>query len=806
MPDPAARSGIRRDLAAIGVLLGLAAWLFRDHLFGRLTFLGNPDRLNHSLKILKFYVDGLASGGLKAWNEAEMLGYDALAQPYTFPNPFTYLVALGGSENVYVSAGYVSFLLLALAGVAAYAFARRLLEDRGLSLVAAILYQCSALSILKASQNDMSFMAIVLIPVFALLIHRANARNLASSYFLGSLATFALLQFCFLQKAAYVLLFAGAYGLFKAREQRSWPVLATLCGAVLTGLIGAAPRLYGLAVAMGEYVRMQPEENLQTFSDLFRYQGIFGYQILRWFEDGIFGRYFADETARLNGLNLSEGFLLYSSPMVPFLILLAMLSARGGWNGSALGRPSEPRFLLWFMLFTFAAALLKPVSFVMHLLFLKVDFVHARILVVGLLPMVLYAALYLRQLRPEASSAMHWREYVRAAALTLAALLLIESLAGAFRGSWIWKDLLERSFSAPALVRIGASAAVFAGFLLVLRRRVSWLSPKVAFHALCATLAAQAVLGAEFRLNGEHTRGGEVPFRNGDIYFAGRDEFRVPSAAERANLHARIERDRYRSVVVCDPKSAGGFCAAHIAQFWNLRLADGYYGIGVPARIAMLPWTTGLGLRHIIFTSPEQLPWGLLGFLNVKYALINDARLYRNRKSADSDPWPKMVANPSPVVPRAFFAAEIRAARSASDARDVLFDGAVPRDATRISAVEDVSDSRKLTNEGNIRIATRADHMELSVDPAGAERFLVINELFSTRWSASVDGKQTTIHPTNVVMRGVFVPPGATKVTLTYTPTVRTTVAHASFAIATLMLLAIAFLFWKQGRRRATPA
>src|SRR6266545_402780 len=74
-----------QDLAAIPLAL-LSVVLFRSQLFGDGLYIGNPDRLNSNLKILKFHLDSLANGHLDAWNQFEMLGYDTFALPYTFPS------------------------------------------------------------------------------------------------------------------------------------------------------------------------------------------------------------------------------------------------------------------------------------------------------------------------------------------------------------------------------------------------------------------------------------------------------------------------------------------------------------------------------------------------------------------------------------------------------------------------------------------------------------------------------------------------------------------------------------------------
>lgn len=48
-------------------------------------------------------------------------------------------------------------------------------------------------------------------------------------------------------------------------------------------------------------------------------------------------------------------------------------------------------------------------------------------------------------------------------------------------------------------------------------------------------------------------------------------------------------------------------------------MIDGYYGLGVPRRLAVLPWHFGLGLRTISHTNLDQVDWPTLSLLNVKY-------------------------------------------------------------------------------------------------------------------------------------------------------------------------------------------
>lgn len=804
MPDSTASATNTRivdRLAPVLIVTLVAAFLFRDHLSGALTFLGNPDRLNHSLKMLAFYVEGISSGGLHAWNDVEMLGYDAFVQPYTFPNPVSYLVAAAGRENLLVTAGYVSFALLALAGFAAYMFCRTMTAALP-ALVGGVLYECSALTILKVSQNDMSFAVVVLIPVLALLIRRASPSTLPSTYCGIALTIFFLLQFCFVQKAAYALIFATAYAGYCVWERRDWKAAWVMAAAGLTGVLAAAPRWAGLAEAASEYVRVQPDWLVKSFSDLFKYQGIGFYQILRWFEDGIFGRYFSDQTALSNGLNLTEGFLLYTSALVPFLVLAAMFSLRPGWRGTVWGAPNETRFLLWFMLFTFAIALLRPLNYVFHLLFLKLDFVHARFLVAGLLPLVAYVAIRLESLRPR-EAGPQGPPALSGALIASGLAVAIEIAATSATGFWPLGWRIQKNVDWGALIRVLASGIACVALLAAIAKLRPVRAKLTAYWSLSLLLGIQAIVGANFRLNGDHTRNSDIAFRRGDLYFAPRGDFTPPSESARELLHKRVERDSYRSIVVCDTASAGGFCAGHVGQFWQLRLADGYYGIGVPARVAMLPWSSGLGLRHIIFTSTTKIPWELLGFLNVKYALINDAGLYRNRHRGNDEVLPAMLSNPAHVVPRAFFAASVRPVASAEEARNFLFAGTTAVHPEDVSAVEGLREARQMPRGGNTTITPRDDGMEIRFEADTAERFLVINELWTPRWSASIGGNDAQVYPANVVMRGVFVPPGASTLTLAYSATVTGPLARIWYAAAFLAFLGGAWALRRRSRARA---
>ena len=72
--------------------------------------------------------------------------------------------------------------------------------------------------------------------------------------------------------------------------------------------------------------------------------------------------------------------------------------------------------------------------------------------------------------------------------------------------------------------------------------------------------------------------------------------------------------------------------------------------------------------------------------------------------------------------------------------------------------------------DGTIRTRYEGSRVEVEVDPSREPRFLVLNELYHPRWKAFADGRELRIYPTNVVMRGLVVPPGTTRIELRFVP------------------------------------
>ena len=560
----------------------------------------------------------------------------------------------------------------------------------------------------------------------------------------------------------------GAYAAWRSLTGRTWWPLLVFALALAVATVFSLPRVLGVATAMHEYVRAVPGYDLKEFDVLYDFQNIRPYQIYRWFDYAIFGHYPSESLALGAYLNLTEGFLIHTSAVVPLLLLAGL--ARNGRRWTSLVRTSndDAAFFLWALVVCIAPVVWKPAAHALFLLFLRTDFTHARILISALLPLSLLVGVTLHELALEKERSAKWlRSGTIGLALGLVGALGINVLARRFPGG-------APMLGAPvvlteSLVRIGLSVAAFLVLLAVVAS-CSIVAPRrrIAHAALCGLIAAQCLIAVNEQVNGPYTRNVRQPFSMGDFYQAERREFRPPSAAQLRVLHQRLEPDRYRVALVCDPNIAGGFCAGHVPEYWKLRAIDGYYGLGVPSRLRALPWRHGVSLRTLSFLNLDEIPWDLLGLLNVRSVLVAGDGVYRNvlRDGAKTVVGPdptlfEVVPSSARITPRTFFAATVEPVASAEEAAQRLFrpDGIV--DPMSTSFVEGLGEARHFGGGGEITLMSQGDLLELGFPPTPTERFLVLNDLYYPGWQAIIDGRQVPVLPTNAVMRGVIVPPGA---------------------------------------------
>jgi hypothetical protein len=372
---------------------------------------------------------------------------------------------------------------------------------------------------------------------------------------------------------------------------------------------------------------------------------------------------------------------------------------------------------------------------------------------------------------------------------------------------------------AGAPIQIAWSAVIrilfsFSGFLLLAGFFVfSKKAPEIRTWVACTLgflMLGQSFVYARDQISGTHTRSPGMPFAEHLRLLAKPGDFDRPSQETLVSIHARLDSDHYRTSAVCDPAKIAIFCAPHTAHFWGLRMIDGYLN-AVPARIAALPWSSQvLGARTLNFPGFEQLPWPLLGMLNVKYAVGVDRALFTN-----SVPLPgggnrelladdlQIVENPIAPTPRVFFAKSVKAVANMSDCAEFLFPGRkLPDSRLQLedhSCAEGLSGNKSFAGDG--RISTQFSHQDVDVqlEPSDRERFLILNERYHPRWKAHIDGIESPIYPANVFMRGVVVPPGATRITMHYTPFVYSKAAFA-FYTAAIGLFAIALMILRRRR------
>ncbi|HUI17251.1 MAG TPA: hypothetical protein VL244_06265, partial [Alphaproteobacteria bacterium] len=810
-------SGI--DTAVLGALALLVAWWFWPHLSGRATFIGDSDRMNHFLTWLRNFASGLRHGYIPTWNESLFGGYSVVALPYTYPNLFAALTALWPARLLIVAAGWISALLMVLAGWAAYVFARDVTRERLTALTAAVLYQSCALSTLKVSQNDMSFAVLIIIPLVTLILRRVRSGNMALCFLGLTLLLTHLLTVNFLQKAAYACIFFALYSIYRLAVSGNWRAPFVLGSAAAVAIVASFPRLMTDGLELSHSVRRYIGGQSDKLNDVYTSIGrFFNFEILRAFDERIFGRNVVEASLFGNVFNLHEGLLVYSSTFATLLVLYGTIRYLPGLFGRHRSWGEDAPFHTAFIAFCVFVVLSKLGFAIMYVLMGRIDFIHARILVAAVLPLATLAALYLCRLGGGDDRAPPVRaRWSRLAAAALAAALLVaasEYVADATAGQPVPLGISEGftanlTVAAGSLLRIGFSLVLFLAVLAsaaCLARRSPWRGVLMAFLAFLMIFQA-AAFGA-FQLRGDQLKsdwkpdagvgeaaqlppeapkliaaeGEPMPFRQAGRLLARADEFRGPSAEALAALDRRLERDDYRTAIVCDARKIQIFCSPHIANFWRLRLIEGYIS-SIPERIEILPWPSqALSQRSISFTSFKELPWPLLSLFNVKYAievqpaLFTDAVRLPDGTSRELRPEDLEIReSPLAVTPRAFFAASVQSVAGPEAALEALFpDGkTAPEgyDVARLSYAEGSVGGRYSTvGEAELKGAFRDQYASVSFPPAAEARFLVVNERYDPYWRAYVDGKRAAIYPTNVAMRGVVVPAGSREVTMVYRP------------------------------------
>jgi len=122
----------------------------------------------------------------------------------------------------------------------------------------------------------------------------------------------------------------------------------------------------------------------------------------------------------------------------------------------------------------------------------------------------------------------------------------------------------------------------------------------------------------------------------------------------------------------------------------------------------------------------------------------------------------------------------------------------VPTNIERATFVGGISESASYTTEGIIRATYAGDAVQIAVSPASKPRFLVVNEMFHPAWKAFGDGRELTVFPVNIVMRGLIVPPNVTHIALTFQPFLGSGWAVIILVVGFMVTIAAHFAFRSQ--------
>ena len=477
---------------------------------------------------------------------------------------------------------------------------------------------------------------------------------------------------------------------------------------------------------------------------------------------------------------------------------------------------ADAPFFLGFVALGMAAILIPEARTVLYVGFMRIDLQHARLSVAMTLPLAALATIFVSRFLPTRTGRSPRRWLVAGLALGLVLWLVREAGTNAMidRIGPVVNDLKPRRLLTLETARLVTSLVLLllAVAVLLVRRAPPALRTVVG-GMLAVWMALETVVTADFKLNGPDTREHPNPFESLNYMSAPPGLFNVPSPEQRAALRERLETDRYRTVLQQDNRRYAAHVEPHLATFWDLRLVEGY-STGLPRRLAALPWARSMYGSHFLDLDASHVPpWRLLAALNVKYVVVVNHSLWYNPALGAAVPplnpeTLPVIENPYPVTPRAFFAARVSPA--GDQPRFPGDDGVRPPtmqphvdDPVEHSLAEGLFEERRFSTAGTPAATFDGDRVLVRVDAAAEDRFLVLNEMAHPAWRAWIDGQPAEIYPTNLVMRGILVPAGATTVELHFIPFMATPYGIGLLVAA---LVGTVLTWWGLRRYLATTA
>ncbi len=192
-----------------------------------------------------------------------------------------------------------------------------------------------------------------------------------------------------------------------------------------------------------------------------------------------------------------------------------------------------------------------------------------------------------------------------------------------------------------------------------------------------------------------------------------------------------------------------------------------------------------LGITFLIGTPSGGRAFGSLPGIELAREVPagdRELRVYRNNQA----------------FPLATFATHVLSVTHPDEALAALQAETLPRDT--VVAEDDGQASVLPLAPGTIRlVSTKPTEVVLRTENAGMG-YLVLRDTFFPDWQAEIDGKETRIFRTDMVFRGIVVPPGTHMVRFTYTPT--RTLRAIRVSLWAWVFTGVAAVWWFVLRRR----
>lgn len=708
--------------------------VYHIYAFSGWTLIGDSDRLNAFLNIRKFEIDYLREfGRVPTWNDRIFMGNGTAGLHYMLPGIgiSPYLESLLPVQDLFRTMTFVSLFLAVLAGVAAFAFFREICRNDFASLVGGFAYCTSVYAVHRLAQLDSSFVVLVVMPLGMLLIRRISLTHLCVPFVGLALLTSFLVFFTFLQEAAYALVLFGLYAIHRSIVTRSIAPVAVLVLAAGAAVSAASPRVLTVLEDFRELDRTNDFQQT-SWIEVYRFfaEGFFGrtqgegrsiengtnlHEGLQLLGSSVAALLIvaAAASGRSRGERVTGFVLLVVLSMVvagPLYRVYTFIQSRGGFPstesavlvtncliglaiaaflatrhrkaGAAAGaptlfptRPSESGHDLVFFLVVLSAVLcvvlVTEARWVFYLMFLKVDFTHARFSIAGLIPCFGIVAILLSRMMSEIEERSIKVGALGAVVVTCAASVwFIEGslLAGLVDYVGIKPMRIAWNRAVPLVaVRLAFWMLLFAIAYRNVARRVAFRPELRGYFAIALGLviAIESAVYAQFKLTGPHTLAHQTPFEQNNYMNAAPGDLRPPTAETQSSLRRELQAEEFRSIFIAPPAKFPAFVAPHLANFWGLRVVDGY-SAGVPWRLASFDWPGDVRtLRSIAFGSASKVPWELLSYLNVRYGIQVSNELYFNRTAQCTEskkaciPSFRLQENPFEPTPRHFFAGRV---------------------------------------------------------------------------------------------------------------------------------------------------